>query len=499
MSNNHKKVKAEHGLVKNLALCGLLAVNVVSLILLAVNTVKFPIIPTKYVMVLYLVLIILLFAGVLLFKSKKIFLNTLGGVCMVVPLIVSIMGNYYIANGYDALGKIGSQTTETTTYGVYVLKTSNVKHVSDLLGKSIGISTKEETEKTNKVIEQIESDMDSSMKTEKLEDAITLAKSLYSGDCEAIVLNKAYIDVVKEVSEFKNFKKKTRLLKEYKITTKIDEKNTARIKPGEPFVMYISGIDTWGHISVTSRSDVNIIAVVNPKTKQILLVSTPRDYYVPLSISNGTKDKLTHAGIYGIDVSRDTLSALYDIDIDHYFKLNFSGFEGLIDAMDGITVWSDYDFEVEPIKHYKVGNNKLTGLEALAFARERHAFSGGDRQRGANQMNVIQSVVQKMCSRALLKNYSKILDKCEGTFATDMSSEEISAFVSYQLASGDTWDIQKYSVSGTGKTAPVYSMSQNVYVMEPNMDDVSKAKELIREVLSGKKIDLTTPEGGQAD
>jgi LCP family protein required for cell wall assembly len=499
MSNNHVKGQLHNDFVKKMLLCALLLMNMVSLALLAVNTVKFPIIPTKYVMVLYLVLIILLFVGVLLLKSKKIFLNVLGFISLVAPLVLSIAGNYYISNGYDAMGKIGSQTSETTTYGVYVMKTSDVKSVSDLLGSKVGISTKEETEKTNKVIEKIESDMDSSLKAEKFDDATALVKSLYSDDVEAIVLNKAYIDVVKEVPDYKNFKKETRLLKEYKVKTKIDSKNAKTIKPGEPFVMYISGMDTWGHISVASRSDVNIIAVVNPKTNQILLVSTPRDYYVPLSISNGSRDKLTHAGIYGIDVSMDTLSMLYGIDIDHYFKLNFSGFEGLIDAMDGITVWSDYDFEVKPIKHYKVGNNKLTGLEALAFARERHAFSGGDRQRGANQMNVIQSVVQKMCSRALLKNYTKILDKCDGTFATDMSSEEISAFVSYQLANGNSWDIQKFSVSGTGKTAPVYSLSQNVYVMEPNMDDVAKAKELIQEVLSGKKVDLSTPEGGQAD
>jgi LCP family protein required for cell wall assembly len=163
--------------------------------------------------------------------------------------------------------------------------------------------------------------------------------------------------------------------------------------------VYISGMDTWGHISVASRSDVNILAAVNPQTKQILLVSTPRDYYVPLSISGGAKDKLTHAGIYGIDVSEDTMEMLYDVDIDYYFKLNFSGFEGLIDAMGGITVWSDYDFTVDPIKHYVVGENQLTGLEALAFARERHAFAGGDRQRGTNQMNVIQSVIDKMCSK----------------------------------------------------------------------------------------------------
>ena len=184
------------------------------------------------------------------------------------------------------------------------------------------------------------------------------------------------------------------------------------------------------------------------------------------------------------------MAMLYGVDVDRYFKLNFSGFEGLINALGGITVWSDYDFTVDPIKHYKVGENKLNGLEALAFARERHAFASGDRQRGSNQMNVIQSCIDKLCSKALVKNYRKIMKECEGTFATDMSSSEISNWVSYQLENNIKWDIQKFSVSGTGSKENVFSMSKQVYVMNPNVSDVNAAKELIQKVLSGEKIHL---------
>ena len=153
--------------------------------------------------------------------------------------------------------------------------------------------------------------------------------------------------------------------------------------------MYLSGIDTYGGISARSRSDVNILAVVNTRTKNILLLSTPRDYYVDFEATGGAKDKLTHAGIYGVEQSMDALERLYDIDIDYYLRINFTGFVDIIDALGGVDVYSDYDFTVQNIKEYHKGYNHLDGLEALAFARERYSFADGDYQRARNQMEVI--------------------------------------------------------------------------------------------------------------
>jgi LCP family protein required for cell wall assembly len=250
--------------------------------------------------------------------------------------------------------------------------------------------------------------------------------------------------------------------------------------------MYISGQDAWGGVSGRSRSDVNILAVVNTNTHKVMLISTPRDYYLPLSVSGGAKDKLTHAGIYGVDCSRDTLKMLYGYNIDYYFKLNFSGFEAIIDALGGITVWSDYDFTVDPIKHYVVGDNYLTGLEALAFARERHALPGGDNARGQNQMNVIISVIDKMCSSALLNNYTEVLNSLDGMYITDMPYDVMASLIRDQIDAGQRWDIRTYAVNGTGTSASTYTMgATQLYVMEPNMESVAEAKQLIQATLDG--------------
>lgn len=268
----------------------------------------------------------------------------------------------------------------------------------------------------------------------------------------------------------------------------VNEESSSKAK-GEVLSIYISGIDTYGNVSAKSRSDVNIIATVNTGTKQVLLVSTPRDYYVPLSISNGIPDKLTHAGIYGIDVSKDTLGMLYGIDIPYYFRVNFSGFSGIIDALGGVTVHSDYDFNAGGYS-YHVGENYLNGAQALAFARERYSFSSGDRQRGKNQMAVIQAVIQKAISPDLLKNFTSILEAVEGTFETSIPLTKVALLIRAQLDEGGDWNIVTYSVDGTGATKKPYSMSQNAYVMIPDQATVDKAKELMRQVRDGEVITL---------
>ena len=243
-------------------------------------------------------------------------------------------------------------------------------------------------------------------------------------------------------------------------------------------------------MTAKSRSDVNIIATVNTDTHEILLVSTPRDYFVPLSISGGAPDKLTHAGIYGIDVCMDTLGMLYNEDINYYFRINFAGFEQLIDALGGVTVYSDYDFDSknETGYHFNQGENYLNGEQALVFSRERYAFKEGDRQRGKNQMAVIKGVINKALSPELLKNYSSVLSSIQGCFETNISYEEIARLLQQQLNNGGDWNIVSYSVNGTGATEKPYSMSQKAYVMVPDYNTVDKAKSLMEKVRNGEVV-----------
>ena len=272
----------------------------------------------------------------------------------------------------------------------------------------------------------------------------------------------------------------------------------------EPFVVYLSGVDNRGDLTEKARSDVNILAVVNPTTKQAALINTPRDYYVDLA-GTDSKDKLTHAGLYGVETSMATLGNLYGVNVDDYIRINFAGFISIIDAIGGVDVYSDQAFTSVGSPGYydpttfAEGWNHLDGKSALAFARERHAFKTGDIQRGINQMKVIDAMAEKLKSPALLMSFSKLMDAMSDCFVTSLSQEQISALVRMQLGDLSSWDIQSYSVTGTGgKSSRCYSAKgQSLYVMKPDENSVNEAKALIAAVLGGEdKLTSTsqTPE-----
>ena len=272
----------------------------------------------------------------------------------------------------------------------------------------------------------------------------------------------------------------------------------------EPFVVYLSGVDNRGELTEKARSDVNILAVVNPTTKQAALINTPRDYYVDLA-GTDSKDKLTHAGLYGVETSMATLGNLYGVNVEHYLRINFAGFINIIDAIGGVDVYSDQAFPSVGSPGYydpttfAEGWNHLDGKSALAFARERHAFKTGDIQRGINQMKVIDAMVNKLKSPALLMGFSKLMDAAADCFVTSLSQEQISALVRMQLGDLANWDIQSYTVTGSGaKSTKCYSAKgQSLYVMKPDENSVNEAKALIAAVLGGEdKLTSTsqTPE-----
>ena len=272
----------------------------------------------------------------------------------------------------------------------------------------------------------------------------------------------------------------------------------------EPFVVYLSGVDNRGELTENARSDVNILAVVNPVTKQAALINTPRDYYVDLA-GTESKDKLTHAGLYGVETSMATLGNLYGVDVDHYIRINFAGFISIIDAIGGVDVYSDQAFTSVGSPGYydpttfAEGWNHLDGKSALAFARERHAFKTGDIQRGINQMKVIDAMANTLKSPTLLMSFSKLMDAAADCFVTSFSQEQISALVRMQLGDLASWDIQSYTVTGSGaKSSKCYSAKgQSLYVMKPDENSVNEAKALIAAVLGGEdKLTSTsqTPE-----
>ncbi|MGD9663313.1 MAG: LCP family protein, partial [Porticoccaceae bacterium] len=248
----------------------------------------------------------------------------------------------------------------------------------------------------------------------------------------------------------------------------------------KPFAVYISGIDTYGAISTVSRSDVNILAIVNPQTHQLLLVNTPRDYYVQLHGTTGAKDKLTHAGIYGVDMSRQTLADLYGIEIPYYLRVNFSSLTTIVDAVGGVNVYSDKDF-----KSFHTGYNQLNGKQALEFSRERYSFSEGDRQRGRNQQRVIEAIVAKMSTPGALVNYQSVLGSVQGALQTNLPPSFITGLAKQQIGNPKSWSTQSISVDGTGSTGPTYSMgAQPLYIMIPDEASLNQARATIKQHLT---------------
>ena len=318
----------------------------------------------------------------------------------------------------------------------------------------------------------------------------TLADALLNRDVTAIIINESYNNVLEDTEGYSDFSNKIRIIYSVDVEHVISNGNNNTSTDLDVFTLYLSGIDTFGETMKTSRSDVNVLAVVNMKTKHIVLINTPRDYYIPLSISDGEPDKLTHAGIYGVDVSMDTLEMLYNTDINYYLRMNFSGFEKIIDTLGGIDVESDYEFTstLNPKYEYKEGTNHLNGEAALFFARERHAFLEGDNQRGRDHMAIITAVVKKLTtSPELLTNYQSIFGSLAGSFQTSMPEELIYKMVNLQLSDPTEWNIESYAVSGEGDTRTTYTHPNDyTYVTMPDKDTVYEARDMIEDALKEK-------------
>lgn len=392
-------------------------------------------------------------------------------------------------------------TTEVDEINYYVLKDDPAQSITDAADYTFGILGSMDRENTDYAVSQAEGKTGSPLTLREYDDIQALAAALYSKDIGAAIFNQAYVDVLEDMEDYGDFSKETRVLET--VSKESEVVSAEEFLPADeicttPFTVYISGCDQAGSISTKGRSDVNIIATINPVTKQVILISTPRDYYIPLSISGGQRDKLTHAGIYGVDVSMDTLGKLYETDLSLYFKVNFTGFKDIVNALGGIEVDSDVAFTAgwqacsqsdRDSYTFKEGSNELDGGAALAFARERHAFASGDRQRGANQMKVIEGVFKKIQSVSLLTNYADVMKSISGSFETNLTSKQIQALVKMQMDDMASWNVLTYSVSGSDAKETTYSSpGHKAYVMIPDEATVQKAIKLVDKVCDGEEL-----------
>ena len=417
--------------------------------------------------------------------STVVMMAVTGAVCAALAFGLSFSGS--VINSIKKVTNQGQSTVSTMQ--VAVLKSSDIESIEQLTGEQVGYVAGAGNQEISKVQSDIDSKVMGVSYTPK-NGVTTLADALYNRDVTAIIFNESYDNVLKDTDGYTNFSDDIRVIYSVDVEHLIPGTNKQDTTDEDIFTLYLSGIDTFGDTMKTSRSDVNVIAVVNMKTKHIVLINTPRDYYIPLSVSEGEPDKLTHAGIYGVDVSMDTLEMLYDTDIDYYLRMNFSGFEKIIDTLGGIDVDSDYEFTstLNPKYEYKEGKNHLNGESALFFARERHAFLEGDNQRGRNHMAVIKAVVEKLTtSPELLTNYQAIFGSLAGAFQTSMPEELIYKIVNLQISDPAEWTIDSYAVEGEGEMRTTYTHPNDyAYVTMPDKDTVFKARDMIEDVMKEK-------------
>ena len=411
-------------------------------------------------------------------KPKKFFTS-----CSLVGILIMTFISFYAYKTVNVLNSNSDTKYKLGNYSVIVLKTSKYDSIGDIKNENIGYFENSIgfTQAKNELEKEVKIDFKSYSSSDKL------IKDLLDSKVKVILLEDSIKSVIDE--EFEDFSSSVKTI--YSFTIKDEVKTIVKEVEvtEEPFAIYISGIDTYGQISSVSRSDVNIVMIVNPNTNQVLLISIPRDYYVQLHDTKGAKDKLTHAGIYGIDMSINTIEDLLDVDINYYIKVNFTSVIDIVDALGGLDVYSEYSFTSFSNFDFKKGMNYVNGEQALDFVRTRKAFSNGDRQRGKNQQALIEALIRKMTNKSTIMKYNSLLNAINGKYQTNMGMKKITSLIKKQLDSMPSWNITSYSLSGTDSKNYTYTCNQLLYVMEPDQKSVNEAKDLIKKVLNDETLD----------
>lgn len=452
------------------------------------------IIPFKYMILVISLMVLWIIAlfFLLIFKTKRgknKKRKATGYVISGLLIILMALVFYYVNVTLGFFKGFGDNRYKEENYLVLVLQDSSFQSLADL--SSIGY-TSNELSNIDQALTKLNEE--TTIENIKYDDTTEMFTDLINQEIDSVLIEESSMAIIYE--EHKDYEGLFRIIDTIKIKTQIEITKETDVT-NETFTVYISGIDSYGSIATVSRSDVNMVATINPKTKQVLLVSIPRDYYVQLRGTTGYKDKLTHAGIYGIETSVGTLEDLLATDINYYFRVNFTSLEKIVDALGGIDVYSKYSFTSSKASggtyYFSQGYNHMNGNQALAFSRERKnlpSSAGGDRGRGENQQAVIDGIIRKAISPAIITSYSKILNSLKDSFQTNMTDNDIQKLIKMQLNDMASWNITSYSLNGYDGYEPVYSSpNSKPYVMIPYEDTVTEAQNLIDKVIAGELLE----------
>lgn len=480
---------------------------IISLALLIFQIIKLNLLPAKLIVLVSLVMIILCLIIILIFhfKAKKFLPRILAGfvaLCMCVGLAY---GNYFIYKTDDTFDVVTSLAdSKATMTSIVVLKSSSIKKEKDLKGKTIGTILDMDKVATKRMLKDLDSD-NIKYKTKDYSTLDDMMEAFYAGEVDAICLNEKYRDILHESEAYFNFQTDSRVVHQNVHYTKVEKNDN----PSDPvndiskdaFTILVSGNDSYGTLQDSNtRSDANLLLTVNPKTGTILMTSIPRDYYVELvcpeddpelACPEGSSDKLTHSGLMGVKSTEETIEKALGIKINYNVRINFSSVVNLVDALDGIDLdikkGEEVDiFYVNSQPGLSVGKHHVDGETALAFARERHAYLDGDNQRVRNQQKVFKAIFKRIVSPKMITNYGKFMDALAVAFDTNLSGDEISNFVKYELNNMPDWKIESYAIVAEPDYQFCYQSQSYASVVQQNdiMNEVARKK--IEAVLNGK-------------
>lgn len=467
------------------------------------NVIKLNVLPTKllFLMTIVFVLLDLIFILLLCFATKGVVSKI---ICIIFTVAISLgscLGGFYLSKTGGLLSNITNVAKHTkNTVSVIVKQSSDMKNKNDLAGHSVGTLANINTQGSKKILKELNKS-GIQMKKREYGSLTEMLESFYNGEVDSIVINESSRSQITDIDAYKDFDNNTRVV--YQTSYKVENTDKAKAVSNitnTPFNVLISGSDTRGGYDENGRSDVIMVATVNPKTGTILLTSVPRDFYVETACDaadgcqQGALDKITHTGIHGTNTTKRTVEKLLGVEINYTFKVGFDTVTDIVDAVGGIDVNVEPGYECSNFMHapglsVHAGVNHLNGEQALGYARERYAYSEGDRQRTKNQQQVLMGIVDKITSPAIVTNYASIMDSMSNTFSTTMSNDEISSLIKYQLNSNPKWKMEQYMVNGTGDTLMCAELGDAAYVMVPDQSTVTTAKNKINAVLAGKSAD----------
>lgn len=476
---------------------------VVASFYLLYQLIKINVLPTKLLFLITIIFVLLdaIFALLLCYYTRAVVSKI---ICVVITLVLifgSCMGGYYISKTGSLLTNITNVTKHAkNTVSVVVKQSSDIKNKSQLNGLSVGTLRTIGTQGSSKALKELSKD-GIVMNQSEYDSLSAMLEAFYNGEVDSIIINESSRSQILDMESYADFDNNTRVV--YQTSYKVentDKANAVTDITSKPFNVLISGSDTRGGFDENGRSDVIMVATVNPKTSTILLTSVPRDFYVTTACDaadgcmQGALDKITHTGIHGTNTTKRTVEQLLGIEINYTFKVGFDAVTELVDAVGGVDVTVAPGYAVNSLtalSGFSVheGVNHLNGEQALAFARERYAYTEGDRQRTKNQQLVLMGIVDKITSPAIVQNYSSIMDAMSNTFSTTMSSSEISDLIKYQINNNPKWKMEQYMVDGTGDTLMCAELGDAASVMVPDQSTVKMAKDKINAVLAGKSAD----------